>query len=460
MTNDVSMTATVRLTGRVALWSRDERSRPRLAMLIAQNGFEVVDFASLEQLRVGLAGGQFVACVLDEPPSIDLVRALEQAARAANKPTQFLVLPSLGMRGISTAGFGGEILEPPFTPEKLGRALFAAVGRSRLIAENLQLKRQLEGRMFDDLAGHSPAMDEVRRLVLQAAEHDRTVLVIGEPGSGTTSVARAVHLTRHGGRRPFLKIHCGVLSSAVIEHELFGGPNVSGRFSSAAGGTLLLEDIDSLAFPMQERIAHVLSDREFRPFGVESSLPLNVRIVATSHLAPRELSSSARLLPPLWDILRHDLIPVPALRDRREDIGELTEHFLEEAGFREGKPIRRLSGDALERLKAHNWAGNIRELGNVISRCCSIAGATEINRDHIEPWLSATATDMPADDPGLTLEEMERKLIEATFNRFGGNRELTAKALKIGLRTLSGKLREYGYPPRGGPGSNRQTRVA
>jgi DNA-binding NtrC family response regulator len=110
-------------------------------------------------------------------------------------------------------------------------------------------------------------------------------------------------------------------------------------------------------------------------------------------------------------------------------------------------------------MRRYHWPENCRELQNVISRCCSLSTATVITAEMIEPWLEKSSDD-EATDPGMTLASMERKLIEATFNRYAGNRELTAKALKIGLRTLSGKLREYGYPPRGGPGSNRESRAA
>jgi DNA-binding NtrC family response regulator len=141
-----------------------------------------------------------------------------------------------------------------------------------------------------------------------------------------------------------------------------------------------------------------------------------------------------------------------------DDLPVLAEHFLQQCSVKEGQPIRRVSEEALHRLLTYSWPGNARELENVIARCCSLTNAPVISAEEIEPWLEQT--DESTELPGLTLREMERKLIEATFNRFGGNRELTAKALKIGIRTLSGKLREYGYPPRGGPGSNRQEQRA
>lgn len=161
----------------------------------------------------------------------------------------------------------------------------------------------------------------------------------------------------------------------------------------------------------------------------------------------------------LLEILSGHVVKVPALRNRIEDISVLAEHFLAEYAVREGKQTLRLTPEALDLLKQHQWPGNIRELNNVLERCCAIETGTELHADTLATWIEKPAED-EAEESGLTLREMERKLIEATFNRFGGNREMTAKALKIGLRTLSGKLREYGYPPRGGPGSNRISRAA
>jgi DNA-binding NtrC family response regulator len=441
--SDVHSSATIRLTGRVAVWSRDERARQRLVLAIQQNGYEAVEFATIESLRTGIASSPFAACVIDEPDHPDVVRATEQAARQGGHPTQFVVLPSLGARGMPFGGPVCDVLEPPQTAERLGRALFAAVGRSRLLAENLQLKRRLESRMFEDLVGHSEAMDTLRRKVGEASEHERPVLIHGEAGAGTSIVSRAIHLARCGGRRPFLKISCSVLSAAVVQAELFGDGRNAGRFASATGGTLLLEDVEALALPVQEQLVKVLEEKQYRPTGSDTSLPLQVRILASTHADLQQLATAGKFHPGLLRHLRVDAIHVPPLRDRMEDLS----------------PLRKLSPEALERMRRYHWPENCRELQNVISRCCSLSTSPVITAEMIEPWLEKAADD-DSTDPGMTLASMERKLIEATFNRFAGNRELTAKALKIGLRTLSGKLREYGYPPRGGPGSNRESRAA
>lgn len=453
------MPATIRLTGRVAVWSLHEQSRSRLAMVVRQNGYDAVMYATLDELRQGLSTDEFSACVLDEPASHDVIRSLNSTVRIAGKPTQFIVVPALADRAVWAQPAGCDVLDPPCTPEKLGRLLFSAVGRSRLVTENLQLKKRLEGRMFDDLVGISPAMDDVRRLVHTASEHDRPVLVTGESGVGTTVVARAIHVARFGTRSPFLKLCSSVLASNLLEHELFGDDHQAGRLAGGQGGTLLLEDVETLSVPLQEQLARVLSTGTFRPKGSHEDIAVRVRIVVSSHADLNQLVNEGKFHRELHRLCKQHTIVVPTLRDRPEDIAPLAEQFLLECSVREGQSQKRINSETLNRLRSHPWPGNVRQLQNVISRCCSISSTDEISAADLEPWMEQQEAGEPG-DPGMTLAQMERKLIEATFNRFGGNRELTAKALEIGIRTLSGKLREYGYPPRGGPGSNKILKVA
>jgi DNA-binding NtrC family response regulator len=456
---DSLMPATIRLTGRVAVWSVHEPSRSRLAMVVRQNGYDAVMYSTLDELRQGLSTDDFAACVLDEPSSHEVIRNLNSTVRIAGKPTQFIVVPALADRAVWAQPAGCDVLDPPCTPEKLGRLLFSAVGRSRLVAENLQLKRRLEGRMFDDLVGISPAMDDVRRLVQTASEHDRPVLVVGEAGVGTTVVARAIHVARFGTRSPFLKLCSSVLASNLLEQELFGDVHHPGRLAGGQGGTLLLEDIETLSVPLQEQLARVLATGTFRPQGSSEDVGVRVRIVVSSHADLNQLVNEGKFHRELLRLCRQHTIVVPPLRDRPEDVAPLAEQFLLECSVREGQPQKRISSEALQRLRNHAWPGNVRQLQNVISRCCSLASADDLSVSDLEPWLEQNS-EGETGEPGMTLAQMERKLIEATFNRYGGNRELTAKALSIGIRTLSGKLREYGYPPRGGPGSNKIAKVA
>ncbi|QDU40696.1 Transcriptional regulatory protein ZraR [Maioricimonas rarisocia] len=452
--------ATVRLTGRVAVLSTDPAACQKLAGVIVRLGFEAEAFHSSSELQAGLAREPFAACVIDEPETLTLVQQTESFARQNGRPTQFVVLPSLGSRThLPSTPTTCEILDPPHTPDKLARALFAAVGRARLLAENFQLRRRLEGRVSDEIIGYSQATEHLRGEVRAVAEHSRPVLVSGETGSGTNIVARSIHAARSGAHAPLIRIRCGVLSSAAIEKELFGDGESEPRLATAAGGTLLLDDIDGISITLQQMLAELIQTGHYSPAGTTERRPLEARLIVTSHKDLKHLAATGQFDAELCELLCRDSIAVPPLRQRLDDIVPLAEHFLAEHAAREGTPVKRLTLSAVDRLKRHSWPGNVRELENVLRNCNALDEGSELSVDMLDTWVERPAGE-DAEQSGMTLREMERKLIEATFNRYGGNRELTAKALKIGLRTLSGKLREYGYPPRGGPGSNRKNRAA
>ena len=211
-----------------------------------------------------------------------------------------------------------------------------------------------------------------------------------------------------------------------------------------------------MALPVQKILVSLIRDQRFEhPQGGER-VRFDIRFACGTHVDLSGLVERGLFRRDLHEAISQCRLELPTLRSRRDDIAPLTEHFLRRVSGREGKPPRSLTVDALHLLQKHDWPGNIRELENVVERACALDWGTKLNASMIEAWLTPREiTEEEADAlPGLTLAEMERKLIEATFNRFAGNREKTAKALQIGIRTLSGKLREYGYPPRGGPGSN------
>lgn len=449
--------ATIRPTGRVAACAKDAAAQQHLELAIRRNGYESIAVSSLEELRTLLLTEDIAAAVIDEPESIEAIERLDAEMRRVDRATQFILLPSIGQRLPAPRSVSCEIVEPPLTPERIGRSLFSAVGRAQLISENLQLKQKLEGRMFDGLVGVSQQTRDLRAQIHTAAEHDQPILITGESGSGKSEAARAIHLTRSGPSQPLLTIRCSLLTSDAVKKELFGDDETEGRFATAADGTLVFEDIEALTIPLQIQIAEVIRNSAYR---VEDTyIPLRARIIATTTENLRQLCEQDKFEPRLLNLIERNVIEVAPLRTRISDLPGLAEHFVQQCCVREGQAPRRLSEDAIEMLENHNWPGNIRELENVITRCCSLAGAAVITAEELKPWLEQK--EESAEAPSLTLKEMERKLIEATFNRFGGNRELTAKALQIGIRTLSGKLREYGYPPRGGPGSNRkQNRAA
>ena len=363
-----------------------------------------------------------------------------------------------------TSASGVEHLSEPYTSAAFSRILTGASQRSRLHAENRRLKRQLSNRNLRDMVGHSQAMQSLRQQAQQVAEQLGCVLLKGEQGTGIDLVAQAIHDSSRRAHRPFVKVDCSVLSAETLEEELFGQMEQEqggitrhkpGRLEQADGGTLLIDQVQYIALPVQKRLVNLLREQRFEHPETHERVRFDVRFVFGSHVDLSSLVDRGLFRRDLHEEICQVTIDLPTLRSRKEDIGPLTEHFLRRVAGREGKPPRSIMIEALHVLQNYEWPGNVRELENMIERACALDWGAKLTASMIEPWMSKECTNEEADAlPGMTLAEMERKLIEATFNRFAGNREKTAKALQIGIRTLSGKLREYGYPPRGGPGSN------
>ena len=408
------------------------------------------------------------ACLIGALPPGETAGALAgliQQKGLATQPLCVIGSPSGDGPQLFPATNGIDLLHQPYTPEYFALALSTAVQKSKLQGENRRLKRQLNNRNLREMVGHSSAMHTLRQQVQAAAERSDCALLHGEPGSGIDLVAQAIHDSSPRAHRPFVKLDCSVLSAETLELELFGEsravpfgqpPRQPGRLELADGGTLLLEQVQFMALPVQKLLVALIRDQRFEHPQSGERVRFDVRFVLGTHTDLPALVAKGLFRRDLHEAIHSCTLELPTLRSRKDDIAPLTEHFLRRVSGREGKPPRSLTVEALHLLQKHDWPGNVRELENVVERACALDWGTKLNGPMIEAWLTPRdLTEEEADGlPGLTLAEMERKLIEATFNRFAGNREKTAKALQIGIRTLSGKLREYGYPPRGGPGSN------
>ncbi len=351
----------------------------------------------------------------------------------------------------------------------LGKLVRSAALRARLQAENRMLRRQLQARVVNEILGQSDAASRLRESVRAAADADDCVLIAGGPGAGCQHVARVIHLASRRSMRPFLIIDCRVHSTESLEHELFGdaapavdsgGEEGAGRLAGCRGGTLFLKNIESLPLSAQKKLFGVLSPRDQGAgrgdqTSLEKMRSRDVRIIASTHADCAVLVGDGRFHAELYRRLSSALVNVPSLRDRIADVGLLAEQILNRLAVVEGKPVKRLSVEALKILSAHHWPGNVRELENVLERACTLDEGRLLTAEMLRPWISQPLSADGQEPSSLSLREMERKLIETTFARCRGNREQTARLLKIGIRTLSGKLREYGYPPRGGPDSKR-----
>lgn len=316
------------------------------------------------------------------------------------------------------------------------------------------------------MVGDSQAMERLRKLIAQAAPTDETVLICGESGTGKELVARCLHAASRRAGRALVGLNCPALSPQLMESELFGherGAFTSadasrvGRFELAEGGTILLDEVTEIDPGLQAKLLRVLQEKTFERVGSSQSRRADVRVVATTN---RDLLAEVKA-----QRFRHDLyfrlavvpIEVPPLRARKEDVPTLVRHFQAHAEQRLNMPVCRLAPSAERLLSDYHWPGNVRELENVVTRASVLYAGRDVSAEDLAPWLldrpatsleSMTETRAPANVEVTRLEDMERRLIEATLEHFDGHREKSAQALGIGLRTLTNKLRQYGYAPR------------
>jgi DNA-binding NtrC family response regulator len=417
-----------------------------------------------------LAERPFEICLVDVTWDDAAVAELCTGIQNRNAATQVVRLAET-KEGTSPDGPSIIDIVPLDSPPILfGKLLAAAAQKARLQAENRSLKRQLQSRVLNEVAGQSETTVALRDAVRRAADVEGHVLIQGQAGAGTQQVARLVHLASRRATRPFIVLDCRVHSAESLQRELLGETaaetydtsevGTAGRLATCAGGSLLLKNVELLPVAIQKKLSGILSRQSYTCVATGKQRPVDVRVTAATHSDLAVLVQEGKFSATLYEQLSGCTLHVPALRERSADIGILAENILNHLAVVEGKPVKRLSIEGLNVLRAHDWPGNLRELENVIERACSLDEGALLTAEMLQPWIARPLVEQP-ESSALSLREMERKLIETTFARCQGNREHTARLLKIGIRTLSGKLREYGYPPRGGPGSNRRlTRAA
>jgi DNA-binding NtrC family response regulator len=357
-----------------------------------------------------------------------------------------------------------DYIEKPFDVEQLERLVGQAIRHGQLIAAPATPGGAAGGSKPTPMIGSSPAMRALRERIAQIAPTPETVLITGESGTGKELVAQAVHAGSDRRNAPLVSLNCPVLSAHLMESELFGhekgaftGADAprTGRFEMAHGGTILLDEVTEIDLNLQAKLLRVLQERSFERVGSSRTIAADVRVLATTNRNLEAEVAAGQFREDLYFRLAVVPLLVPPLRERREDVPELAGHFFARCAARLGKDPCKLERAAGQLLLDYHWPGNVRELENVCTRASVLTSGGHVTADELRRWLATDASrsrndgkpgrDVPV---GLSLEEMERKLIEATLDHFDGHRARTAEALGIGVRTLSGKLRQYGYAPR------------
>ena len=305
--------------------------------------------------------------------------------------------------------------------------------------------------------GKSAAFRSVVARAQRVAQTAADVLIEAESGTGKELLARLIHRASPRANGPFVAVNCSAFPENLLESELFGhvrgaftGASVAkpGKFELADAGTLLLDEISEMPLSLQPKLLRALQEREIDRLGDTKPLPVDVRVIATTNRSLRAQVEAAQFRADLFYRLHVVPLSIPPLRDRREDILPLAEHFVRKHAEGELPGTYQLSAEFAAQLEAYDWPGNVRELENVIRRSLALANGRTLGPQQLDAAHRTEADKNPGVKPGLTLQEVERQLLEATLDATGGNRTKAAELMGVSLRTVRNKIREYGMPSR------------
>jgi len=341
----------------------------------------------------------------------------------------------------------------PITPETLEVELSRISELLDLRSQNETLRRDLADK-FRNIVGKSKVMREVFELIQTVSNARTTILLTGASGTGKELVARAIHTSSNRSDGPFIKLNCAALPENLVEAELFGYEKGAftdakktnrGRFELADGGTLLLDEISEMPLNLQSKLLRVIQEREFERVGSSTTISVDVRLIATTNRNLRQYIADGRFREDLY--YRLNVIPIylPPLKDRKEDIPVLAEHFIEMYNKENNRQVKGINQQALRFFMKYNWPGNVRELGNLIERAVVTARSDYLTEDDFPIELAIGTVDAGELElrVPMKLEEGSRYLILKTLEKFNGNKTRAAEALGITTRTIRNKLAEY-----------------
>ncbi|MEJ2793204.1 sigma-54 dependent transcriptional regulator [Iodobacter sp. LRB] len=407
-------------------------------------GFAVETFADAESalplLQTDFAG--VVVCDVCLPGLDGLQLLAKSVQRDAELPVVLITGHGDVAMAVQAMRDGAyDFIEKPFSSEQLIEVVRRAEEKRKLVLENRQLRRELERRSGIEgrLLGRGAGIEQLRRRIMNIADTDADVLIMGETGTGKELVARCLHEHSHRAAHPFVALNCGALPEQLFESEIFG--HEAGAFTGASklrigkieyanGGTLFLDELESMPLTLQVKLLRVLQERQLERLGGNVSIPVNCRVIAASKSDLKLLSDQQQFRLDLYYRLNVATLNLQPLRERREDIPLLFEHFVLQAALRYHRPAPIVDPARMRELMLQSWPGNVRELRNVADR-----------------FVLALLDDLPASEAALDLpslvERFEKNLIEDALLRAGG--QITAASLSLGLprKTLYDKVKKY-----------------
>lgn len=437
----------------------EDKLRRVIELQLKAAGHEVLLAATAE---IGLRLAEQADLILTDLrlPGMDGLALLAQLRRQ-NLTTPVIVMTAFGTVEAAVEAMksgASDFLLKPFSLDHLMTVVGKALEIRALRDENRQLKEELGVRYeLDNIIGRSPSMREIFSTVMRVAPTRATVLLAGESGVGKDMIARAIHHHSPRAGRPFVKINCTALPENLMESELFGyekgaftGANVSkpGKFEQADTGTVFLDEIGDVPLPVQVKLLRILQEREFERLGSNKTRHIDVRVLAATNVDLRAALEEGTFREDLYYRLNVLPIDIPPLRERKEDIPFLAEHFVRKLAKDIGSPVQSISEGAIQRLSQYYWPGNVRELENVIERSMVLASGNTLEADDIRLDVEAKARPASAGDSflpeGTTLEQHEQSIIREALKRANGNKSQAARLLGLTRNALRYRLSQMG----------------
>ena len=451
------------LEARLLVVEDDEAQRDLVASVLRGEGYEV-DVAQSAEQALEILERKTIDLVLSDwkLPGLDGM-ALFERVREAYPRAAFVLVTAYGTitHAVEAVRRGADdYLPKPFERQALALAVERTLRARHLVAENQRLNEELKDReRLVDLIGRAPSMQRLYRHVQRVAGTDATVLIRGESGTGKELAARALHTLSPRAEGPFVAVNCAAVPEALFESELFGaergaysgaGARRIGHFEAARGGTLFLDEIGELPAAVQPKLLRVLQDKRVTRVGSVEPFTVDVRIVAATNRDLAQDVEAGRFREDLF--WRLDVVPVemPPLRERREDLPQLIEHFAERAARRHGRVRPRLSSGVVRALLDHPWPGNVRELENSVERLVLLAGEGPVECADLPASLRTSGTGeggfrLPPE--GLAWDEHERDALAQALELARGNKTRAAKLLGMPYKAFLYRLEKHGLKP-------------
>jgi DNA-binding NtrC family response regulator len=349
-----------------------------------------------------------------------------------------------------------DYLMKPFRPDQLSLVMEKVRQQKKFASEYDYVKGRLEKMTrFDNIIGQSPPMQKVFELIPEVAQSDAAVLLIGETGTGKELIARAIHAKSQRANLPFIAINCGALTESLLESELFGhekgafthaGQSRRGFLEIVSGGTLFFDEVGEISRKMQMDLLRVLEEKSIYRVGSSTSIPVDFRLVSATSQALGEKRRDGSFREDFYYRIGVIEINIPPLRDRREDVPLLVDHFLRKYGQETTKKVERVTSEALESLLRYNWPGNVRELQNAIERAVVLSRGPSLDKDDFSFLIPTTGRQLRESG---TLQEREKAYIQQVLRENDWNITRSAAVLGINRVTLHKKIKRFGFERRG-----------